>query len=150
MLDRISVNYYGSSTPLSQMAAINSPEPRVLVVAPWDASTLKDIEKAIQASDLGINPSNDGKQIRLLVPQLTEERRRELVKLVQKTGEESKVALRNIRRNSIEELKKSEKAKEISEDEEKSGEKNVQKILDDFIKTVDETIKEKEKEIMTV
>jgi ribosome recycling factor len=150
MLDKISVAYYGTPTPLSQIAAITAPEPRVLIIAPWDASSLKDIEKAIQASDLGINPSNDGKQIRLVIPQLTEERRRDLVKLVQKSGEESKVALRNIRRGLVDELKKAEKAKEISEDEEKLGEKGVQKVLDDFVKDIDGVIKEKEREIMTV
>lgn len=150
MLDKISVDYYGSATPLSQVAAISSPEPRILMVSPWDASLLKAIEKAIMASDLGLNPSNDGKAIRLIIPQLTEERRKELVKLVSKTSEESKVALRNIRRTSMEDMKKSEKAKEITEDDVKNGEKLIQKVLDDFIKKVDDITKEKEKEIMTV
>ena len=150
MLDKIVVDYYGSPTPLSQMAAISAPEPRVLLVAPWDVSALKSVEKAIMASDLGLNPSNDGKQIRLVIPQLTEERRKELVKLVLKNGEEGKVALRNIRRSAIEDIKKAEKAKEVTEDEVKTGEKSIQKVLDDFIKKVDELIKDKEKEIMTV
>ena len=150
MLDRISADYYGTQTPISQMAVIASPEPRLLTVTPWDASTLKAIEKAILASDLGINPTNDGKCIRLLVPVLTEERRKELVKQVNKTGEESKVALRNIRRTAMDELKKSEKDKLITEDELKLGEKNLQKVTDDFIKKVDEVLKVKEKEIMTV
>ncbi len=150
MLDKISVDYYGSATPLSQVAAISSPEPRILLVSPWDASLIKAIEKAIMASDLGLNPSNDGKAIRLVIPQLTEERRKELVKLVAKTSEESKVALRNIRRTGMEDMKKSEKAKEITEDEVKNGEKLIQKLLDDFIKKVDDITKEKEKEIMTV
>jgi len=150
MLDKIYVDYYGNSTQLSQMAAITSPEPRVLLVSPWDQSSLKAVEKAILASDLGLNPSNDGKALRLIIPQLTEERRKELVKTVQKSGEEAKVAMRNIRRSAIEELKKSEKAKEITEDDRKTGEKDIQKTLDDFIKDVDELMKEKEKEIMTV
>lgn len=150
MLDRIVADYYGTPTPINQMAGISSPEPRVILVSPWDASALKAIEKAILASDLGINPSNDGKTIRLVVPQLTEERRKELAKQVSKAGEECKVALRNIRRNLIDDLKKQEKAKEITEDDVKNGEKDVQKILDDYIKSADEIIKAKENEIMTV
>lgn len=150
MLDKISVDYYGAMTPLSQTAAISSPEPRVLLVSPWDISLIKAIEKAIMASDLGLNPSNDGKSIRLIIPQLTEERRKELVKLVAKNAEESKVALRNIRRSAMEELKKEEKAKEITEDDVKNGEKLIQKQLDDYIKKVDDITKDKEKEIMTV
>lgn len=150
MLDKITVDYYGAMTPLNQMAAITSPEPRILMVAPWDVSSLKTIEKAIMGSNLGLNPSNDGKQIRLVIPQLTEERRKELVKMVLKSGEDSKVALRNIRRSAIDELKKAEKAKEITEDDVKQGEKSIQKILDEFIKNVDELVKEKEKDIMTV
>lgn len=150
MLDKIQADYYGTMTPLNQLAGISAPEPRVLLVSPWDVSALKAIEKAIMASDLGLNPSNDGKTIRLIIPQLTEERRKELVKLVNKSGEECKVALRNIRRNLIDDLKKAEKAKEITEDEVKTGEKEIQKVLDDFIKKTDETIKDKEKEIMTV
>ena len=150
MLDKITVDYYGVQTPLSQMAAIASPEARLLTVQPWDASLLKDVERAIMASDLGLNPSNDGKVIRLMIPQLTEERRKELVKIVGKTTEECKVALRHIRRSGIEELKKAEKAKEITEDDYKDGEKSIQKILDDFINQVDEIMRNKEEEIMTV
>ncbi len=150
MLDRITADYYGTPTPINQMAGISSPEPRVILISPWDTSALKAIEKAILASDLGINPSNDGKTIRLAVPQLTEERRKELAKQVSKMGEECKVALRNIRRNLMDELKKQEKAKEITEDDVKNGEKDVQKILDDYIKKTDELVKAKENEIMTV
>ncbi len=150
MLDKITADYYGTQTPISQMAVIASPEPRLLTVTPWDASSLKAIEKAILASDLGINPSNDGKAIRLAIPVLTEERRKELVKQVSKTGEESKVALRNIRRSGMDELKKAEKDNLITEDEQKLGEKNLQKLVDDNIKKVDEILKAKEKEIMTV
>ena len=150
MLDKISVDYYGAPTPLSQIAAISVPEARILMIAPWEASNIKEIERAILASDLGLNPSNDGKQIRLNIPQLTEERRKDLVKIVLKSGEEAKVAMRNIRRNSIDEMKKAEKSKELTEDEVKSGEKSIQKILDEFIKKADEVMKQKEKEIMTV
>ncbi|MBO7700343.1 MAG: ribosome recycling factor [Eubacteriaceae bacterium] len=150
MLDKIMVDYYGSPTPIAQIAGIASPEPRVLTISPWDASALKSIEKAILASDLGLNPSNDGKMIRLIIPTLTEERRKDLLKLVNKNGEECRVALRNIRRNLIEDLKKQEKAKEITEDDVKDGEKEIQKVLDDFIKKTDEIIKKKEEEIMTV
>ena len=150
MLDKISADYYGTPTPISQMPVIASPEPRLLTVTPWDASSLKAIEKAILASGLGINPSNDGKSIRLAIPVLTEERRKELVKQVSKTGEESKVALRNIRRSGMDELKKAQKDSAITEDEQKLGEKNLQKLVDDYIKKVDEILKAKEKEIMTV
>ncbi|MCL1802326.1 MAG: ribosome recycling factor [Eubacteriaceae bacterium] len=150
MLDKIYVDYYGNSTQLSQIASITAPEPRILLVAPWDATQLVAVEKAILASDLGLNPANDGKQLRIQIPQLTEERRKELVKLIQKIGEDAKVAMRNIRRSAIDELKKSEKSKEITEDEQKSGEKDVQKTLDDFIKQIDDLIKDKEKEVTTV
>lgn len=150
ILDKITVDYYGTITPLNQMAAITAPEPRILIVAPWDVTSVKAVEKAIVGSDLGLNPSNDGKQIRLVIPQLTEERRKELVKMVQKNAEDSKVAMRNIRRSTIEDIKKAEKNKEITEDEVKLGEKNVQKVLDEYIKNVDDVMKEKEKEIMTV
>lgn len=150
MLDKIAADYYGTITPINQMAGISSPEPRILMITPWDASALKAIEKAILASDLGLNPANDGKAIRLAIPQLTEERRKELVKTVNKTAEECKVALRNIRRNIIEDLKKQEKAGEVTEDDVKNGEKLIQKTLDGHIKRVDEIIKDKETEIMTV
>lgn len=150
MLDRITADYYGVPTPISQMASISAPEPRLIQVSPWDKSTLKVIEKAIQASDLGINPSNDGVVIRLQIPILTEERRRDLVKLVNKNGEECKVALRNIRRNAVEEFKKQQKSNEITEDDQKDGEKEIQKLIDEYIKKTDEMIKAKEEEIMTV
>lgn len=150
MLDKIAADYYGTITPINQMAGISSPEPRILMITPWDASALKAIEKAILASDLGLNPANDGKAIRLAIPQLTEERRKELVKTVNKTAEKCKVALRNIRRNIIEDLKKQEKAGEVTEDDVKNGEKLIQKTLDGHIKRVDEIIKDKETEIMTV
>lgn len=150
MLDRITVDYYGTQTPLNQMATISVPEPRSITVQPWDASMLKTIEKAIMASDLGINPSNDGKLIRLVIPQLTEERRKELVKVAKKEGENAKVAIRNIRRHSITDMKKKEKDGDITEDDLKNGEKNLQKITDEHIKKVDEKVKEKEKEITTI
>ncbi|MDR2519754.1 MAG: ribosome recycling factor [Eubacteriaceae bacterium] len=150
MLDKVYVDYYGSPTQISQVAAITSPEPRVLLVSPWDASQLKAVEKALLASDLGLNPSNDGKQLRIIIPQLTEERRKELVKLIAKYGEEAKVAMRNIRRSAIEELKKAEKLKTITEDDLKNGEKSIQKLLDDYTKEIDDVAKEKEKEVTTI
>jgi ribosome recycling factor len=150
ILDKISVDYYGTMTPLSQIAAVAAPEARLITIQPWDASAMKAIEKAILASDLGLNPSNDGKVIRLSIPPLTEERRKQLAKGVSKSGEECKVALRNIRRSALEDMKKAEKAKEITEDDVKDGEKSLQKAVDDFSKKVDELVKEKEKEIMTV
>lgn len=150
MLDKIVVDYYGTPTPLSQMAAVAAPEPRLLTVQPWDQSALKNVEKAIQAANLGINPSNDGKVIRLVIPQLTEERRKELCKQAAKEGEEAKVAVRNIRRSAVAELKNKEKAKEITEDDLKDSEKNLQKFTDEYIKKIDEIIKEKEKEIKTI
>jgi ribosome recycling factor len=150
MLDKIRVDYYGTETPISQVAALSAPEPRTLLVQPWDASLLKEIEKAIMASDLGLNPSNDGKVIRLMIPQLTEERRKELVKVVHKTAEEAKVAMRNVRRGAIDDMKKEEKAKKITEDDMKDGEKSIQKLLDEYIEKIDDVTKKKEKEILTV
>ena len=150
MLDRITVDYYGTQTPLNQMATISVPEPRSITVQPWDQSMLKQIEKAIMASDLGINPSNDGKLIRLVIPQLTEERRKELVKVAKKEGEGAKVAIRNIRRHAITELKAKEKNGGITEDDLKEGEKKMQKLTDEHIKIVDQRVKEKEKEITTI
>ncbi len=150
MLDRIIVDYYGAQTPLPQMATISAPEPRMLTVQPWDQSAMGSIEKAIQASNLGINPTNDGKMIRLVIPQLTQERREELCKSVQKEGENAKVAVRNIRRGSMQDLKALEKNHEITEDDLKSEEKDLQKITDDYIKKIDEKIKNKEKEITTI
>ena len=150
VLDRITVDYYGCPTPLGQMAAISVPEPRMLMIQPWDASTLKSIEKAINTSDLGINPNNDGKVIRLVFPALTEERRRELVKEVSKRAEEAKVAIRNVRRDSMEELKKMKKNGDITEDDQKNGEKKLQDTTDGYIKQSDEMEKKKEQEILSI
>ena len=150
VLDRISVDYYGSPTPVQQIAAIASPDPRQLVITPWDATALKPIERAIQESDLGINPQNDGKSIRLNFPQLTEERRKELVKQIHKYSENGKVAIRNIRRDAMEAFKKKQKASEITEDDLKVAEKDLQKLTDDMCKEVDALLEKKEKEIMAV
>lgn len=150
LLDKIVVDYYGTPTPLKQMASVSAPEPRMLVVQPWDKTALKDIEKALQTSDMGFNPSNDGNQIRIAIPQLTEERRRELTKLVSKTGENAKVALRNERREANDKLKKMEKDGELTEDDAKKATDEVQKIIDKYTKTVDEMVAKKEKEIMEV
>ena len=150
VLDRITVEYYGSPTPLGQVAAISSPDPRTLTIQPWDASLLKAIEKAIQTSDLGINPQNDGRVIRLSFPQLTEERRRELTRQVRKYGEEGKVALRNIRRDAMEDFKKKKKASEITEDDQKQLEKELQELTDKRCKDIDELTAAKEKELMAV
>jgi len=150
LLDRITVEYYGTATPLSQLANIAAPEPRVLTISPWDSKSIPVIEKAILKSDLGINPSNDGKMIRLVVPQLTEERRKDLVKLIKKLGEEAKVAMRNIRRDGNEQLKKLKKDGKITEDEHKKSEEDTQKMTDKCIKEVDKVIEIKEKEIMEV
>ena len=150
VLDRISVDYYGSPTPIQQIAAIASPDPRQLVITPWDATALKPIERAIQESDLGINPQNDGKSIRLNFPQLTEERRKELVKQIHKYSENGKVAIRNIRRDAMEAFKKKQKASEITEDDLKVAEKDLQKLTDDMCKEVDALLEKKEKELMAV
>ena len=150
VLDRITVEYYGTPTPLNQVAAVSSPDPRTLVIQPRDNSLLKAIEKAIQTSDLGINPQNDGRVLRLAFPQLTEERRKELTKQVKKYGEEGKVAVRNIRRDAMEHFKKLEKASEITEDEMKQAEKDLQKLTDDSCKKLDELLAKKEKELMAV
>lgn len=150
MLDRITVEYYGSETPLIQLAAISAPEPRIICIQPWDAKSLSLIEKAILKSDLGINPSNDGKIIRLVVPQLTEERRKELVKTVKKLGEEAKVAIRNTRRDANEHLKKLKKESQITEDELKKSEEDTQKTTDKYIKEIDKLVELKDKEIMEV
>ncbi len=150
VLDRISVDYYGSPTPVNQVGNISSPEPRLLVITPYDPSIIKDLEKAIQKSDLGINPSNDGKCIRLVFPELTEERRKDLVKVVRKKGEESKVAIRSIRRDAIEQIKKQKKDGEITEDDQKKMEDQAQKQTDATIKDIDKLIADKEKEIMSV
>lgn len=150
LLDRISVEYYGTATPLNQLANISAPEARVLTITPWDAKAIPVIEKAILKSDLGINPSNDGKMIRLVVPQLTEERRKELVKVIKKLGEDTKVAIRNIRRDANEQLKKLKKDGEITEDGLKKSEEDTQKMTDKFIKEADKAVETKEKEIMEV
>ncbi|WP_041644541.1 ribosome recycling factor [Mahella australiensis] len=150
ILDNITVDYYGASTPITQLGNITSPEPRLLVIAPWDPKIIKDMEKAIQKSDLGINPSNDGKVIRLVIPELTEERRKELVKLARKMGEEAKVAVRNIRREAIDHLKKQKKDGDISEDEEKRQQDDIQKLTDNKINEIDSIIEQKEKDIMIV
>ena len=150
VLDRISVEYYGSETPLNGVATISSPDARTLVVQPWDTKLLKDIEKAIQMSDLGINPQNDGRVIRLIFPMLTEERRKELVKQVKKYGEDAKVAMRNVRRDGMDYVKKLKKNSEITEDEQKKAEKDLQDMLDKYTKKVDEATAVKEKELMAL
>ena len=150
MLDRINVDYYGSPCPLNQVANISAPEPRMLVITPWEKPMLKEIEKAILKSDLGINPSNDGTIIRLLVPELTEETRKNLVKNVKKAGEDAKVALRSIRRDANDKVKALKKDNTISEDEMKKAEDDVQKITDKFVKEIDALIVAKEKEIMSI
>ena len=150
VLDRISVDYYGTPTPIQQIAAISSPDPRALVIQPWDGSALKSIEKAIQNSDLGINPQNDGRSIRLNFPQLTEERRKELVKQIRKYNEGGKVAIRNIRRDAMETFKKKQKASELTEDDLKIAEKDLQKLTDDMCKELDALLEKKEKELMEV
>ena len=150
ILDKIKVDYYGTPTPLQQVGNMNVPEARMLVIQPWDSSLIKAIEKAIQNSDIGINPSNDGKVIRLVFPELTEERRKDLVKDVKKKGEQAKVAVRNIRRDANDFLKKQNKANEISEDDLKSNEEKVQKMTDKYIKEVDKAIEAKSKEILTI
>lgn len=150
ILDKVSVDYYGTPTAINQLANISVPEPRMITVQPYDVSIMHAVEKAILSSDLGFNPSNDGKIIRLVVPQLTEERRKELVKLTRKYGEECKVALRNIRRKAVQDLKDAEKDGEISEDALRQSEKDIQKLTDDEIKNVDAVLKEKEQEILAV
>lgn len=150
LLDRISVEYYGTATPLKQIASISAPEPRLLLIQPYDKTAIQGIEKAITQSDLGINPSNDGKTIRLAVPQLTEERRKELIKVVKKASESAKVAIRNERRDANDKLKKMEKNSEITEDELKKAEDEVQKKTDKFVAIIDELTAKKEKEMMEV
>ncbi|MBC8610265.1 Vegetative protein 12B [uncultured Ruminococcus sp.] len=150
VLDKISVDYYGVPTKINQMAAVSVSEARMLVIQPWDMTTLKAIEKAIQTSDLGINPTNDGKVIRIAFPPLTEERRKELVKDVHKIAEESKVAIRSIRRDANEKLKAMKKDSAITEDDLKDGEKEIQNLTDKFCKKVDEIAKAKENEIMEI
>ena len=148
VLDKITVDYYGAPTPIQQIASISTPEPRMLAIQPWDSSALKLIEKAILSSDLGINPTNDGKVIRLLFPQLTEERRRDLSKEVRNMAEGGKVAIRNIRRDAIDTFKKAQKASEITEDDLKGLEKDMQDLTDKYVKEVDVESAKKEKELM--
>ena len=150
VLDRVQVEYYGSPTPLNQVASISSPDPRQLVIQPWDSSLLREIEKAILTSELGINPQNDGKVIRLTFPQLTEERRKELIKQVRKYAEGGKVAIRNIRRDAMDKIKAAKKKSEITEDDAKDIEKKLQDATDKFIKVLDGETAEKEKELMSV
>lgn len=150
LLDRITVSYYGTPTPLNQMASVSVPEPRLLVITPWDKGAIKDIEKAILISDLGLTPSNDGTVIRLAIPTLTEERRKDLVKLVRKDAEEFRVAIRNIRRDLNETVKKMEKNGDVSEDESRRIHEDIQKQTDRFVKEIDGLVEAKEKEIMEV
>ena len=150
VLDRLTVEYYGVPTPLNQVASISSPDPRQLVIQPWDSSLLRPIEKAINTSDLGINPQNDGKVVRLTFPQLTEERRRDLAKQVKKYSEAGKVAVRNIRRDTMDNIKAMKKKAEITEDDVKDLEKDIQKLTDDYCKKIDVLAAEKEKELMSV
>lgn len=150
LLDKVTVDYYGSPTPVQQMAAVSVSEGRILVIQPWDVSTISSIEKAIQASDLGVNPQDDGKVIRLIFPPLTEEKRKTLAKDVSKYGEEAKVAVRSVRRDCIDKLKKLKKDSEITEDDLHNGEEKMQKITDKFIKRIDEMVAEKESDIMAI
>ena len=150
VLDRVTVDYYGTPTPINQMAAVSVAEARILVIQPWDISTLHSIEKAIQKSDIGINPTNDGKVLRLVFPQLTEEKRKDLCKDIKKMGEEAKVAVRSARRDTMDKLKAMKKNSEITEDELKNAEKDVQKVTDSFCAEVDSMVSEKDKEIMSI
>lgn len=150
VLNRIMVDYYGTPTPIQQVASVGSPDPRTLVITPWDATCLRSIEKAILESDLGINPQNDGKCLRLGFPQLTEERRKDLVKQIHKYAEGGKVAIRNIRRDAMDNFKKQQKNSEITEDEMKMVEKDLQKLTDDSCKDIDKLLENKEKELMSV
>ena len=150
ILDRLRVEYYGASSKINEVAAVSVPEPRMLVIQPWDVTVLKEIEKAILASDIGITPTSDGKVIRLAFPQPTEERRKELAKDAKKYGEDAKVAIRNVRRDALDKFKKQEKAHEITEDELKGIETDVQKLTDKYVAEIDKMISEKEKEIMAV
>ena len=150
LVERILVDYYGTQTPINQLGNLSTPEPRLLVISVWDNKAIPAIEKAIQKSDLGINPANDGKVIRLVFPELTEERRKDLVKVIRKKGEESKVAIRAIRRDTNEQIKKDKKEGLITEDDQKDLEEQAQKLTDDLIKQIDRILADKEKEIMTV
>ena len=150
VLNRVTADYYGAPTPIQQLANVSVPEARMLVIQPWDKTALKAIERAIQASDIGINPNNDGSVIRLIFPELTEERRKDLTKDVRKKGEAAKVAVRNIRRDAVDRIKKAQKAGEITEDDQKKDEEAAQKLTDKFVEKIDKAVEEKTKEIMTV
>lgn len=150
LLDRITVNYYGAPTPVNQLASISVPEARVLMITPFDKSTIEDVEKAILASDIGLNPANDGNVIRLVIPQLTEERRKELAKDVKKEAENAKVAVRNVRRDAMDDYKKQQKNGDITEDDLRNMEKDIQKLTDDSVKEIDRIVSEKEKELLEV
>ena len=150
VLNKIRVDYYGTPTPIQQVANVSVPEPRMIQIAPWDRSLIKAIEKAIMTSELGINPNNDGSVIRLIFPEVTEERRKQLAKDVKKKGEEQKVAVRNVRRDGVDAVKKFEKASEITEDDRKDLEDQLQKMTDKFVKNIDKAVEDKTKEIMTV
>ena len=150
VLDKVTVDYYGTPTPINQVGNVTVPEARLLQIQPWDSSMLKAIEKAINMSDIGINPNNDGKVIRLVFPELTEERRKELVKDIKKKGEAAKVAVRNVRRDANDTLKKMEKSTDITEDERKEGEEKIQKMTDKYVAKIDKSVENKSKEIMTV
>ena len=150
VLDQIRVDYYGVPTPVQQVASVATPDPRSLLIQPWDNSVLKDIERAILASDLGINPQNDGRAIRLVFPPLTEERRKDLVKQTKKYGEECKIAVRNIRRDAMDKFKKQQKASEITEDDYKDIEKDIQKMTDDYIKEIDTITENKDRELTEI
>ncbi len=150
LLDEVRVDYYGTPTPLNQVGTLAVPEPRMITIQPWEKNLIPEIEKAILKSDLGLNPSSDGQLVRISIPPLTEERRREMVKLAKRMGEDAKISVRNARRDSNEALKKLEKEKEISEDELKRGEKEIQEITDEFVRKVDEAVAAKEKEVMEI
>ena len=150
VLDRIEVEYYGTPTPINQVGSISSPDPRTLVIQPWDGSLLKPIEKALQTSELGINPQNDGRIIRLVFPQLTEERRKDLIKQVKKYAEDGKVAVRNVRREAVDFVKKAQKKGELTEDDQKKAEKDIQDLTDKYTKKIDEMYGKKEKELLEI
>lgn len=150
VLDKLAVDYYGSPTPINQVAAVSVPDPRTLMIAPWDKSVLKEIEKAILISDIGINPQNDGATLRLIFPPMTEERRKELTKDIAKMGEDCKVAIRSIRRDAMDKIKDMKKKSEITEDDQKNGEKKMQDITDRFVKEIDKLTEAKQKEIMEI
>lgn len=150
VLDRVSVDYYGAPTPVNQLAAVSVPEPRTLAIQPWDPSTLKLIEKAILTSDIGINPQNDGRTIRLNFPPLTEERRKDIVKSAKKSGEDAKVAIRNIRRDAMDDFKAAKKSNEMTEDDVKNAEKAIQDLTDKYCKDIDASVAAKEKEILSL